>query len=162
MNLRIPRVRSIFARHYYTNTVFTFHSRALLIKWLVALPPEYRAWLVELRYDAPGWRESERDHEWKATVEAELNDIDIELVTANILLGPWGRKIIYMRAWDFWGDRWVWWNGCPEESRDTGGDGTWHGLKRGLRASDSHGANDPSGHRRQAVLLRAVLEYGAH
>lgn len=132
--LSIPRVRELYAKSYYSTTVFNFTSRAHLVKWVLALPPAHRAYLTELRYEAPGWQESERSIDWNATVWAELTDIEEDFLVNGVLLRRMGREVIYMRAWDFEQHCWTWWNGAGEEEPpshegDEGGDEGSRGEK---------------------------------
>lgn len=113
--LSSPRVRELYAKSYYSTTVFNFTSRAHLVKWLVALPSEHRAWLVELRYHDPEWREGDGDHDRNQSAWNELLDLEGETMRHGILLRQRGRAVIYMKTWDFEQECWSWWNGEGKE-----------------------------------------------
>lgn len=103
-----PGVRAPFARYYYSNTAFTFKSRALLVRWVLALPPEHRAWLTGVRYDSPEWSDSELNVGWNEIVWNELIDIEEELWVNGVLLRHGKTPVMYMRSWDFEQECWDW------------------------------------------------------
>lgn len=128
--LRLSRkYRELFARSYYTNTVFHVKKK-LLVKWLRSLPPHHANLLTEVRFyhikdglDS-GDLAMDRLHLKTRSLNRRRNDYavrdfaglqqDISKSTTVDL----GKGVIYMRIITMDGLHWLWWNGGMPTSTD--------------------------------------------